>query len=145
MRFPILIELRRSRFLDVALVLTTLSSSLAVIAFPREMAIQAAMLLALWLAAGLAYRGLSLRATTLRLEQGGSISLRLAGADAFASAEVLPGALVHPWLSVVRLKCADSRNCKVIVAVDSLKQEEFRRLRVFLHWRAAVSAPGDGA
>jgi hypothetical protein len=30
-----MIELRRSRFLDVALVLTTLSASVAIIAFPR--------------------------------------------------------------------------------------------------------------
>lgn len=60
-------------------------------------------------------------------------------------AELMPGAIVHPWLTVVRLKTDGGRMCTLIATVDNLEREDFRRLRVFLRWQADFSVRGDDA
>jgi len=66
-----------------------------------------------------------------------------AGDGDFVPAQLLPGAAVHPWLTVLRLRNAAGRVCVLCLTVDSLKKEDFRRLRVFLRWRADFSGADD--
>lgn len=56
-------------------------------------------------------------------------------------AELLAGSLVLPLCTVLRVRI-DGRTRSVVVLADSLGAEDFRRLRVWLRWRAVwPSAP----
>ncbi len=71
----------------------------------------------------------------LRCQADGRLEL---GQDQnWQAVELLPGSVVWPWLCVLRLQ-ADRRQQTVTVLPDSLEVEKFRRLRVWLRWRAAV-------
>jgi hypothetical protein len=144
-QLPITIGLHRSRFLDAFILFATVSASTAVLAWPRSTLVQAVMLAAIWILAALAWHRLSPRVTAIRLEVDGGFSMQRVDGESFAAATLLPGATVHPWLTVIRLHGGDVRFSTVIAAVDSLSKEDFRRLRIFLRWRAMFSARGDGA
>ena len=145
MRLPITIGLHRSRFLDAFILLAAVSASTIALAWPRWTVLQAVVLAAIWMLAASAWNRLSPRVTAIRLEADGGFSVRRVDGESFAAATLLPGATVHPWLTVVRLRSGDVRFGTVIAAVDSLSNEDFRRLRIFLRWRATFSGPGDGA
>ncbi len=145
MQLPITIGLHRSRFLDAFILLAAVSASTAALAWPRSMAVQAVMLVVTWMLAALAWRRLSPRVRAIRLEPDGGFAVRRIDGEPFAAAILLAGATVHPWLTVVRLRAGDVGISTVIAAVDSLSREDFRRLRIFLRWRATFSGPGDGA
>ena len=144
MQFPIHIGLRRSRFLEAAVVSITLLTSGVTLALPWSAAVRGINLLLILIAAYLAWQRLGPALSALRLERSGQILVAFAGNAEFAEAELLAGATVHPWLTVVRLKTQDERKHLLIAAVDSMKPEDFRRLRVFLRWQAVVSV-GAGA
>jgi toxin CptA len=144
-QLPITIGLHRSRFLDGFILLAAVSASTAALAWPQSTVVQAVMLAAIWMLAALAWRRLSPRVTAIRLEVDGGFSVRRVDGESFAAATLLPGATVHPWLTVIRLCGGEVRFGTVIAAVDSLSNEDFRRLRIFLRWRAMFSAAGDGA
>ena len=78
--------------------------------------------------------------SAIRLEASGQILVAPAGDGQFVEAALLPGATVHPWLTVVRLRTEAGQGILLIVVVDTIKPEDFRRLRVFLRWRADISA-----
>ena len=144
MQFPITIGLRRSRFLVLALVTTTIMAVCMVITMPWSIGVRAAICLFLAITALLAWRQLANLPSAIRLEQSGNILLAPTGTDRFIDASLLPGATVHPWLTVARLK-TEAGPFLLIVAVDTMKSEDFRRLRVFLRWRAEISVEaGDG-
>ena len=145
MQFPITIGLRRSRFLDVFVGLSALLASSTAFMFPVTTPIQSATLCTICLFAALAWRRLTPHVTAIRLECSGGISVLHAESPEFVPTEILPGATVHPWLTVVRLKLAEKSHFALIVTVDSLKAADFRRLRVFLRWRADFSGLNDGA
>jgi toxin CptA len=70
----------------------------------------------------------------------------MAGGDAeYVAATPLPGAIVHPWLCVVRLKMPDGRVKSLNATVGGINSQNFRRLRAFLRWRAKFSGPADAA
>ncbi len=144
MQFPITIGLRRSRFLETFLLLTALLASAVVLAFPQASSFQVALLVAVWLIAYRARQRMLPKFAAVRLEENGRISLIHEGEQAPVAADLLPGAIAHPWLAAFRLKKEDSRTCALIVAVNSLSAEDFRRLRLFLRWRAEFSARSDG-
>jgi toxin CptA len=144
-QFPITIGLRRSRFLDGFIGLSLLLASGAILAFPRSTLIQAMILCSIGFFAALAWRRLKPRFSAIRLEHSGEISLLCAADQVFVLAEILPGATVHPWLTVVRLKTEDGSPLTLIVTVDSLKAADFRCLRVFLRWRADFNGLNDDA
>ncbi|MDD2743872.1 MAG: hypothetical protein PHV02_16525 [Rhodocyclaceae bacterium] len=144
MQFPITIGLRRSRFLDAFIVLSALLASGAGLAFARSTPILAVILCAIFLLAALALWRLRQRISAVRLEQSGDISLCRTPDDEFLAAELLPGATVHPWLTVLRLKTDSEAAQALMLTVDSLKAADFRRLRVFLRWRANISEMNDG-
>lgn len=143
MQLPIEIGLHRSRFLGATLVLTALTGGAATLASPWPLLVKAALLLAITVTASLAWRRLGPQLAAVRLEQAGRILVVPAGHAEFVEAEALPGATVHPWLTVVRLRTAEGRTHLLMVAVDSMNPEDFRRLRVFLRWRAEFSVPAD--
>lgn len=45
--------------------------------------------------------------------------------------ELLSGSVLHPWLTVLPL-CLEGKKHTLIILPDSIKAEDFRRLRVFL-------------
>ncbi len=145
MQFPIVIGLRRSRFLGAALVAVAALAGAVTLALPWAPVVRGANLAAVVILASLAWRRFEPGLSAIRLEQTGRIFLAATGNAEFVEAELLPGATVHPWLTVIRLKTADQGMHILIVAVDSMKAEEFRRLRVFLRWRAALSVPAGDA
>lgn len=141
MQFPITIGLGRSRFLVLALVATVLLAIGMVMAMPWSIGVRVVICLLVLITAVLARRQLENSPSAIRLEQSGKILLAPSGTERFIDASLLPGATVHPWLTVVRLKTEEGPFL-LIVAVDTTKQEDFRRLRVFLRWRAEISAAG---
>ena len=145
MQFPVTIGLHRSRFLDVALCFLALMATAAALAYPRPIVVQAGLALVAWIFCGLAWWRLTPALTAVRLEHTGRILIRDNGANEFVATKLLPGATVHPWLSVFRLKTDSERCYTLIVAVDSLNREDFRRLRVFLRWQVDFNAPDDDA
>ncbi len=145
MQFPITIGLRRSRFLDTFLLLAAFLASAVVLAFPQSISVRVALLVVIWLIAYRARQRMLPKVATVRLEENGRISLIDESEQAPLAADLLPGAIAHPWLTALRLKKEDGRTCALIVAVDSLNAEDFRRLRIFLRWRAEFSARSDGA
>lgn len=145
MQFPITIGLHRSRILDTALVVVVVALVATVLAFPIELPYRLACLIVICLFAVQIWHRLSPRLSAISLEKAGQLNVVPAGADEFLAATLLPGATVHPWLSVARLQTDDGRIYILIVAPDSTDHQSFRRLRVFLRWRADFSGLGDGA
>lgn len=143
MQLPITIGLHRSRLLDSLVFLSALLASLVVIAFPQAMVMQGAMLLAVWYCAAHTWRRLSPQCAAIHLERTGNLSVALAGMEEFSMAELMPSAIVHPWLTIARLKTDGGRVCVLIATIDNLETEDFRRLRVFLRWQADFSVPND--
>jgi toxin CptA len=55
-------------------------------------------------------------------------------------AEVLAGSTVHPLAVLLRVRVAGRRAARaVVVFPDSVEDDEFRRLRVWLRWKKPVS------
>lgn len=145
MQFPIMIGLHRSRFMDLGLLFVALLASVAALAFPQTTTIQFSVCAAIWVAAGLAWRELTPKFSAIRLERSGQVFVALNGKSEFLAAEILPGATVHLWMTVVKLKTEEAGSKALIATVDSLNRQDFRRLRVFLRWQAEFSAPNDDA
>jgi len=141
-QFPITIGLHRSRFLVGAFVLLVLLTIPVLVFLQRSTAIFAAIPLLLAVLFAWLWRYRQPCCPVIRLEANGAISL-LSGDGEFAAAQLLPGATVHPWLTVLRLRSAAGCVCILCLTVDSLKREDFRRLRVFLRWRADFSGVDD--
>ena len=138
MQFPITIGLRRSRFLRRALVSTVIVATSMAMVMPWPLGFRAALILLVSIAACLGWRKFNKSPSAIRLEESGKILFSPADTSEFVEAELLSGATVHPWLTVARFKTAQGP-LLLIVAVDTMKSDDFRRLRVFLQWRAEVS------
>lgn len=139
MQFPIVIGLRRSRFLSLALKSIAVLGMGVALAMPWSTPFRLALCLPVSIVAFLAWRRLDAVPATIRLEATGTIYLAYAGHEQPLEAELMPGSTVHPWLTVIRLK-TDSGPFPVILAADSVEPDRYRQLRVFLRWRAEVSA-----
>ena len=111
---------------------------------PWSTAVRSGVLMLVLIVAGLAWRHLEPEFSAIRLEKTGQFLVAIAASAEFGDAELLAGATVHPWLNVARLKMQDGRTHRMLVVADTMNSEDFRRLRVFLRWRAEFSAPaGD--
>lgn len=151
MQFPVTIGLRRSRMMPAAVAGIFFCGLPAIVLFPGGRLDQVVLGLFLLLTALLAWRQLARPLpASLRLQGDGQL---LAAVTPDASGELLqllPGMLIHPWLTVFRAKRPDGRVQAFCIAVDMLPAEDFRQLRVFLRWlprarpEGAFSAP-DGA
>jgi hypothetical protein len=52
------------------------------------------------------------------------------------NASLEPGSFVHPWLTTIRYRSEGRRFTRtLLVMADSLPEEQFRELRVWLRWR----------
>ncbi|MER2506651.1 MAG: protein YgfX [Azonexus sp.] len=138
MQFPIVVGLRRSRVLTLATVATALVGILSVSVVPWPLVIRIMLGAVTVLMAIRIIRALSPRVETLRIDGDGHLTCQATGASGFVPAHLLPGATVHPWLTVLRLAIEDDAWLLVVVP-GSVAPEEFRRLRVWLRWRAVVS------
>ena len=145
MQLPITIGLHRSLFIAAFVVGCAMLGSLIVLVFPCPTLIQGGLLLALWSIALLAWRQVSPKFSAIRLERDGRLSLIHVTSREFTDAELLPEATVHPWLTVLRLKAEDGRVLPLLLSGDSLSADDFRRLRIFLRWRADFSGRADDA
>ena len=138
MQFPIVVGLRRSRVLTLATVATALVGILSVSVVPWPLVIRIMLGAVTVLMAIRIIRALSPRVETLRIDGDGHLTCQATGASGFVPAHLLPGATVHPWLTVLRLAIEDDAWLLVVVP-GSVAPDEFRRLRVWLRWRAVVS------
>lgn len=145
MQLPITIGLHRSLLLDTFVGGCALLASAGVLFFPRATIVQTSILAFVWLVAILAWRQLRPKYSAIRLERDGQLSVSRPGEQEFSSANLLAGATVHAWLTVVRLKTGKGACTPLILAVDSVNPDDFRRLRVFLRWRVDFSASNDDA
>jgi toxin CptA len=143
-QFPIIIGLHRSFFGALINVVVHGGGAIAILAAPWDAWIRMGLVAAIGASAALAWRSGRLRVTSLRLLGNGSLECQLADDGEFRAAELLPGNTVHPWLTVIRLS-VDMKPVTVVVLPDSATAEEFRRLRVWLRWRADFSAGKDAA
>jgi toxin CptA len=142
-QFPIIIGLRRSRFLDGTLMATTCIGLTAIALVPWPPLISFSLGIATVLVALFVALALTPRIRALRTDHDGAIGCQLIGQSEFSPARLLPGATAHPWLTVLRL--ADGHGTyRLVIAPDSATPEELRRLRVWLRWRAEVSGGAGG-
>lgn len=138
MQFPVLIGLRRSFLLPATGLSLLLPVLPLVFLAPHPLPWRIAYLLCCLLVLLAAARSWLRPPLALALLADGRI--RLAGEE--AGRQVLGGTCIHPWLTVFRLENGQKRPLTVVVTVDSLNREDFRRLRVFLRWRLPLNAPG---
>jgi toxin CptA len=142
-QLPITIGLRRSFLLDILVGIGALLASAGILFFPRTIIWQAILLLLVWLFAAQAWRDLRPIFSAIRLERDGRLLVCRPDDQEFSTTGLLLGATVHPWLTVVRLNTEEGGCASLILTIDSLKPVDFRRLRVFLRWRAVFNASGD--
>ena len=139
MQFPINIGLRRSRLLSAVLVTIALLAGAVSIVLPWSTPVRGLNFLLVLVVAYVTWQRLEPRLSAIRLERSGEISVAVVGTPGFVEAELLAGATVHPWLTVVRFNVWDGRRCLLIATVDTMKPEDFRRLRVFLRWQVTAN------
>lgn len=136
MQFPISIGLRRSRLQVIFLGgLALLAAPICLVA-PWPMSVQGALLVCVLMLAFLAIRRLSNPIQALLLSKEGRLSVRFRGKDeSYFPVTILPGVTVHPWLSVLRMQYED-HPLTLLITPGCLGAGDFRRLRVWLKWRA---------
>ena len=140
-----MIGLHRSRILAGLVAISAMVAAAGLSLLPRSTQNLPVFWL-LWLfACLLAIHGLRPVGYVIRLERSGSVSLQNRPDATWGEAKLGATLFVHPWLTVFRLQTTAGAASTIVVTVDSLPAEDFRRLRVFLRWRLSVSAPDDGA
>jgi len=137
-QLPIRIELHRSFFCRIALAASH-GAALAAIAWPDWAPVFKAPLLVLILVLfAVAWRA-CVGGQHLVLGGDGQVLYQEKPTTEEQGAEVLSGTVVYPWLVVLRLGLDDGRRVTVVVWPDSTTAENFRRLCVWLRWKAAPS------
>ncbi|KAB2927027.1 MAG: hypothetical protein F9K30_05005 [Dechloromonas sp.] len=144
MQFPITIGLHRSSFLERLLIVIAALSIGAIVAFPMQSAYQGLLVLSVTCLLLWYWRRLSPTLSAIRLERDGRILAFETTGSSFSESVLLPRAIVHPWLTVFRLELVSGRRHTLALAKGSLGGEDFRRLRMFLRWRARFSASDAG-
>lgn len=139
MQFPINIGLRRSSLLGAVLVTIALLAGAVSLVLPWSTSGRGLNLLLVLVVAYVTWQRLEPKLSAIRLERSGEVLFAVVGNAGFVEAELLAGATVHPWLTVVRFKIRDGRRHLLIATVDTMKPEDFRRLRVFLRWQATAT------
>lgn len=145
MQLPIIIGLHRSRILDAVLLLAGALAIAVWLLWPQVFALRLAGVVLIL--GGLLYlrRQLEPKLGVLKMDRDGAISGAPSVNHELIPLYALPGAIVHPWLTVVRFQDDDARRYVVITTVDSMCPDDFRRFRVFLRWRVKFAEPAGGA
>ncbi len=145
MQFPIIIGLHRSHFLDAMLLIAVNLAGAAILGFQCTLSIRICLFIAVLLLATHAWYAMTPAIKLIRLERGGEIFIERVGENEFVPATPKPGAIIHPYLTVIRLKTADAPTATLIATVDRKNSENLRRLRMFMRWQARFSVPNDDA
>ncbi|RIX46106.1 MAG: hypothetical protein D3M94_10345 [Rhodocyclales bacterium GT-UBC] len=144
MQLPIVIGLHRSLFLDVlVLINAVLALGVAFICFTIPVF---SLFVGFVVATGyLGFKSQRSALMALRLEASGQISVMQRGDTEFGLVELLPNATVHPWMSVLHFRLSSGEIRSLVLVVGKVRGLDFRRLRVFLRWRAEFSDSPFGA
>lgn len=140
MQLPITIGLRRSRILSFGLIILAACAITVSLVSPLTTEFKLANTVFIAIFFMVSWRQLTPDYQAIRLEQDGSISIQSLGQDSFVLVEVAQNLTVHPWLTLFRVTTPVGRVHTLIATVDTLENQNFRRLRVFLRWRLP-SAP----
>jgi toxin CptA len=138
-QFPILIGLRRSRILVAGLAFVVLTVLGIGLYFLTHLGLQVILCLLTAYLAFITWQKLTPKISEIRLERGGSVSIRHDNQQEFFPASIQPNATVHPWLTVFRVTSDSNQAFTLIATVDTLNRQNFRRLRVFLRWQADLT------
>lgn len=139
------IGLRRSRFLAAA-ILGTHAVALIVLLLPHwPLAVRLALGIGVIGSTIFAWRQRLPALEALRLKEDGGCEIRQRGGGAFLTASLCSVATVHPLLTVFRLRTDEGMAFTMVILPDSVPQEDFRRLRVWLCWRGKISGPDAAA
>jgi len=144
-QFPITIGLHRSRILDAGLLGVVVLATGLLLVWPQVLAISLPGVAIAWLAGAVVWRQLAPKLVAIRLERSGSVQGNISGRQDFEHMEALAGAIVHPWLTVVRLRNEQGKLHLLVVTADTMSPSDFRRLRVFLRWQMKISVAQSGA
>ena len=145
MQFPIIIGLRRSRILDGILLAATVLAIAALVAWPQALHFRLTGIAAIVVGCYVTWQQLKPDLGFIKLDQAGRIFASSGLHGEFKAMDVLPGASVHPWLTVVRLQDEFGKRHTLLATGDTMSPEDFRRLRMFLRWRAKFSASESDA
>ncbi len=140
MQFPITIGLHRSHILDAGVLVVVVLATGLLLAWPQSLVVRLPGLVMAWLAGFVVWGQLVPSLVVIRLERSGEVLGGISGQQDFVNLEVLTGAIVHPWLTVVRLRNEQGKLYNLVVTGDTMDSLDFRRLRVFLRWKMKVSA-----
>ncbi len=124
-----------SKSLFLILIIISLAAVIVVISLPLNLLIKLVVCLAIlaWLAMVLREHcwHLDQVITTARLRTDDSWLVSLNEQEP-VKAELFPGCLVQPWLTVLQFKLPDRRRRSLILLQDNVDKDTFRRLRVRL-------------
>lgn len=141
MQFPTYLELHRSRFLFVLLLLFHILALTSVIVLPWPWVVRVCFIFPILLSIGYAARVPHIVA--LRLSERAGLEC-IVGAGDRISAKVMPDSVVFRHLIVLRLQLDDEKRIRNLSLLpDSLSAEQFRTLRLWLRWRAKERAGND--
>lgn len=73
----------------------------------------------------------------------GSLECRDHQSGQVESVSLLNDATVHHWLTVFSVELESGKKVSVVVGPGSTDPETFRRLRIWLRWRADFNGMGD--
>lgn len=136
MQFPVTIELQRSHYLTLLLVLFHTLAVGSVIALPCDWLLRCVLLLVIgW---SLWYSLRTSRILGLRISGQDGLVARLAdGNDVPLTA--LPDSTVFPRLIVLRLRVGEEKKVSSLALLpDQMSAAQFRLLRLWLRWQTAA-------
>jgi toxin CptA len=137
------IEIGASRRLTYVVAAIHLLAVGAVLLAELSWSSRAPLILSLAMSMGFYLKTWPSRKVKLRCRADGGLGLR--GAEDWDEARLLPDTLVLPWCGILRYQRSGRRRPETcIILPDSLNGDDFRRLRVWLKFRAsALPASGD--
>lgn len=145
MQLPITIGLRRSRIGDGVLLLISMLSVVTWSFWPESIGMRLVGTILIFAGLWLIRRQLEPVLHIIKMDGDGRVSGGSGEGDGLEVLHALPGAIVHPWLTVVRFQDERGRRYVVFATIDSMSPDDFRRFRVFLRRRLKFSGPVGGA
>lgn len=139
MQLPITIGLRRSRIGDGVLFLAGMLAIIGWSFWPQLLAVRLVGIVLIFAGLWLIRLQLEPALCIIRMDGAGGISGASGSGDVLEALRALPGAIVHPWLTVVRFQDSRGRRHVVVATVDSMEPSDFRRFRIFLRWRLKLA------
>jgi hypothetical protein len=141
-RFPVVIRLHGSRILPAAVIGAAVLAVLSLMAWLPDLTKAWAAVPIVGLVAGLALMNQRSAPSALMFLADGTLQVADRPDGPFLHVTILPGGIAHPWLTIMRYRRDAAKAERIIVAVDSLSGDDFRRLRILLRGRTPVSDRG---